>query len=75
MPAEHQQQQSEKDTVESNVFRDGCPPWASGTLVLRDEAGNITGYGSIKRKGDSSAEIEIGPAPEAVRFLAEMEGE
>ena len=34
-----------------------CPPWATGTIVLRNEAGELVGSGYLKRTGEATAEV------------------
>jgi hypothetical protein len=47
-----------------------CPGWASGTILLRSEAGDVVGYGHVKRTGKESAEVRVTSSPEGVRFLS-----
>jgi hypothetical protein len=52
---------------------DGCdyvnfvvPTWLSATVVYRDDAGNVVGYGLVRRKGDGF-ELTLADSPEAWR--------
>jgi hypothetical protein len=53
-------------TVE-NSFREECPTWATGTVVLRDERGAVVGCATLKRTGEASAAVTA-YAASAVRF-------
>lgn len=50
-------------------FRDECPTWATGTVVLRDEGGEIVACALLKRTGEASAAVTVS-ASSAVRFPA-----
>lgn len=56
---------TERVTVE---FAD-CPLWQTATLVVRDEAGNLVGYGWLKRTGERSAELQVTSCPSGVVLL------
>lgn len=47
-----------------------CPSWASGTLLLRDEAGGIVGYGWLRRTGEESAEVRVTSSPSGVALFS-----
>lgn len=44
-----------------------CPAMATGTLVLRDEAGEIVACGHLKRTGETSVKLTVS-ASSVVRF-------
>lgn len=46
-----------------------CPEFATATIVVKDAAGEIVGYGSIER-GRVGAEVTIARPPEGVRLLS-----
>lgn len=48
----------------------GCPTWATGTIMLRDAAGNVAGYAFIERLNLLRARITSEPSPGGVALLS-----
>ena len=51
------------------ILSDEIPAWASATILVRDEAGHLVGYGRLTRTGETAAEIRISSDPEGVHLL------
>lgn len=51
------------------VLTEKCPKWATGTLLLRDEKGNLVGYGFVRRT-EEGADVQVSASPSGVRFLS-----
>jgi hypothetical protein len=45
-----------------------CPEFATATMLLRDRAGRVVGYGEVWRT-ETGVEVRVSSAPEGVRFL------
>jgi hypothetical protein len=58
----------ERKGVEVSLANE-CPAWASGTVVLRDESGEIVGGATLTRTGEASLAVTT-YAASAVRFPA-----
>ena len=59
----------EKEAEALRLLTEVCPDFASATMVIRDAAGRIVGYGSLHRAG-SGLSITVSAAPSGVQLLS-----
>ena len=60
------------NTVEVVELRlESCPEWATGTILLKGEQGQLVGYARLRRVGDTAAEVTSSSSPSGLRLLAQ----
>jgi hypothetical protein len=55
--------------IPADAISQECPDWQTATLVLKDKAGKVVGYGQLKRQADGNAKLDISSAPDGVALL------
>ncbi len=55
-----------RDENVATEFARKCPTYATGTVLLKDEAGHIVGYARVKRVGEGAMEVTFSSSPETL---------